>query len=184
MVVWDRIDYTKEAEKELSDENIYRKVEFRKKIVIDLVKTSNRLFKNVKTKGCISDKNLKYFTYEFKKSANLGKLFLLPEIHKRLFEVPGRPVISDCGAATEKVSKFSDHHLKPIMQQGKCYMRGCEDFLLKIRKFTSILDGSFLVTADVVGLYPSIPHSVGLDALKSALGNRKEKQHLLAICLK
>ena len=184
VVVWDRIDYTKEAEKELSDENIYRKVEFRKKIVIDLVKTSNRLFKNVKTKGCISDKNLKYFTYEFKKSANLGKLFLLPEIHKRLFEVPGRPVISDCGAATEKVSNFSDHHLKPIMQQGKCYMTGCEDFLLKIRKFTSILDGSFLVTADVVGLYPSIPHSVGLDALKSALGNRKEKQHLLAIYLK
>ena len=78
VVVWDRIDYMKEAEKELSDENVYRKVEFRKKIVIDLVKTSNHPFKNVKTKGCISDKNLKYFTYEFKKSANLGKSFLLP----------------------------------------------------------------------------------------------------------
>ena len=27
---------------------------------------------------------LKYFTYEFKKSASSGKLYLLPKIHKKL----------------------------------------------------------------------------------------------------
>ena len=32
-----------------------------------------------------------------------------------------------------------------------------------------------MVTADVVGLYPSIPHEAGLNALKEALDNRENK---------
>ena len=51
------------TEKKLSDENAYRKVEFKEKILTDLVKTSNRFFKNLKIKGCNSEKNLKYFTH-------------------------------------------------------------------------------------------------------------------------
>ena len=51
-------------------------------------------------------------------ACNLGNLYLLPKIHKRLSNVPGRPVISNCGTPTEKVSEFLDHHLKPIMQNG------------------------------------------------------------------
>ena len=34
----------------------------------------------------------------------------------------------------------------------------------------------FLVTAVVVGWYPSMPYSVGLNALKSTLKNWKKKQ--------
>ena len=37
-------------------------------------------------------------------------------LRKRLFSVPGRPVISNYGTPTEKVSEFLHHHLKPIMQ--------------------------------------------------------------------
>ena len=33
-----------------------------------------------------------------------------------------------------------------------------------------------LVTTDVVGLYPSIPHSAGLNSLKKAFENRVNKQ--------
>ena len=44
----------KEAEKQLSDENVYRKVKFKEKILTDLVETSNCLLKNLKIKGpCI-----------------------------------------------------------------------------------------------------------------------------------
>ena len=111
-----------------------------------------------------------------KKSTRLGKLYLLLKFHKRLFDVPRRPAISNCEVAIEKVLEFLDHHLKPIMQQDNSYIRDSEDFLSKIGSFTSILDGSFLVTTDVVELYPSIPHLPDLNALKSALENRKEKQ--------
>ena len=52
-------DYMKEAEKQISDENIYRKVEFKEKTLIDFVEASNHLFKILKIKGCISDKIMK-----------------------------------------------------------------------------------------------------------------------------
>ena len=67
---------------------------------------SNKLFKSLKMKGSITEKELKYFTIEVKKAANLGKLYLLPKINKRLENVPGRPVISNCGTPLQKVSKF------------------------------------------------------------------------------
>ena len=103
MVVWDRNEYLREAEKQLKDQNVYRKVAFNDKILSQLVDCSNRFFKNLKMKGHITEKKLKYFSYEFKKSCNLGKLYLLPKIQKSLEKVPGRPVISNCGTPTEKV---------------------------------------------------------------------------------
>ena len=112
---------------------------------------------------------VKYFTYEYKKACNLFKWYLLPKIHKRLFNVPGRPVISSCGTPTEKVSEFLDHHLKPIMQNRK-------DFLEKIKTVGSVPENAILVTADVVGLYPNIPHQAGLKDLKEALEKRDTKQ--------
>ena len=50
----------------------------------------------------MSDKNLKYGNYEFKNSASLVKLYLSLKIYRRFFDVPGRPVISNVGAATER----------------------------------------------------------------------------------
>ena len=85
-----------------------------------------------KAKGKISEKQLKYFTYKYKKTTNLGKLYLLSKIHKRLSDVPGRSVISNCGTPTEKVSEFLDYQLKPIMQKGKSYIKDSGDFINKI----------------------------------------------------
>ena len=110
VVVWDRNDYVMEAEKQLSDANVYKDVSFNEKMLQDLVGTSNKLFQNLKSKGKISNKQLKYFTYEYKKATNLGKLYLLPKIHKRLSNVPGRPVISSCGTPTEKTSIGISQH--------------------------------------------------------------------------
>ena len=38
---------------------------------------------------------MKYFTSECKKGYNLGKLYWLPKIHKKIFKMHGRPVISN-----------------------------------------------------------------------------------------
>ena len=73
------------------------------------------MFLSLKRKGKITDKELKYLTINHKKATNLGKMYLLPKIHKRLYNVPGRPVISNCGTPTEKVSEFLDIHLKGIV---------------------------------------------------------------------
>ena len=135
VVVWDRNDYILEAEKQLSDANVYKDVSFNEKNLQELVGTSNQLFQNLKSKGKISDKQLKYFTYEYKKVSNLGKLYLLPKIHKRLHNVPGRPVISNCGKPTKKASEFLDYLLEAIMQRGKYYIKDSGDFINKVNKF-------------------------------------------------
>ena len=33
-------------------------------------------------------------------------MYLLPKIHRRFYDVPWRPVISNCGTPTEKVSEL------------------------------------------------------------------------------
>ena len=66
--------------------------------------TSNNFFRVLKAKEFIAVKELKYFTYAYKMAWDLWKMYLLPKIHMRLSDIPGRPVISNCGMPTEKVS--------------------------------------------------------------------------------
>ena len=49
-------------------------------------------------------------------------------------------------------------------------------FLEKIKTLGCIPDNALLVTADVVGLYPSIPHQAGLIALNEALDKKLSKK--------
>ena len=130
IVVWNSNDYILEAEKQFSDANAYKDVSFNEKILQELAATSNQAFQNLKPKGKISDTQLKYFTYEYKKVSNLGKLYLLTKIHNRLHNVRGRPVISNCGTPMEK-AEFIDYYLKPIMQEGKSYIKDSGDFIKK-----------------------------------------------------
>ena len=66
IVVWDRYDYLLEAEKQLGDNSIYKDVSFNEKLLSDLVENSNKLFQVLKRKGSITEKELKYFLYNYK----------------------------------------------------------------------------------------------------------------------
>ena len=92
------------------------------------------MFLNLKRKGSISEKEMKYFVYDYKNASNLGKLYFLPKIHKRLSNVSGRPVISNCGTPTQKASEFLDYHLKPVMQRSWSYIKDSGDFIDKIKR--------------------------------------------------
>ena len=52
------------------------------------------------------------------------------------------------------------------MKEGKSYIKDTDDFLDKLKDLGEIPEGAILVTADVVGLYPSIPHTEGLEVLR------------------
>ena len=45
----------------------------------------------------------------------------------------------------------------------------------KTKHLKIISDKAILVTTDVLGLYPSIPHEAGLRALKKVLNKMREK---------
>ena len=106
VVVWDREDYLTEAESQLSDPDVYE--ELKGDFENPLIKTIKRYFTSVSARGDISSETLNYFMVN---NPRLRRFYLLPKIHKRLFDVPGRPVISNCGYYTENVSAFIDHHL-------------------------------------------------------------------------
>ena len=61
------------------------------------------------------------------------------------------------------------------MQRGKSYVKDSGDSINKIKNLQNIPEGAILVTPDVVGLYPSIPHEAGLNALREALHNSENK---------
>ena len=75
----------------------------------------------------------------------------------------------NCGLQTEKVSEFLDSHLKAIMQESWSYIKDLNDFINKMKNLKGIHKDTLLVKADVLGLYPSIPHEAGLKALKESL---------------
>ena len=58
------------------------------------------------------------------------------------------------------------------MQDSWSYSKDFCDFLKKIKNVGKIPDGAILVTADVIGIYPSISHGDGLEALRKRLNKK------------
>ena len=80
--------------------------------------------------------------------------------------VPGSSVFWNCRTPTEKVSEFLDHHWQPHIKQGNSSIKDTNNFSEKLRATGEIPKGSILVTAAVVGLYPSILHVEDLNILQ------------------
>ena len=67
------------------------------------------------------------------KDRKFPRFYLLPKIQKRLHDVPGRPVISNCGLYTENISSFLDYHLQTLAQKLKSYIKDTNHFLSKLK---------------------------------------------------
>ena len=137
-----------------------------------LEKIIKTVLKKIRDRRDISDSTLDYFLVN---NPKLGRFYLLPKIHKRLQNVPGRPVISNSGYYTENISAFLEFHLKPLAQKVKSYIKDTNDFLRKMASLPPLPDDIILCTIDVVGLYPNIPHDEGLIALRKSLESREDK---------
>ena len=61
------------------------------------------------------------------------------------------------------------------MQNGASYIKDSNDFKSKIKNI-NVPNDALVVTADVVGLWPSIPHEAVLSALREALDKRTSKR--------
>lgn len=106
--------------------------------------------------------------------AKAERFYLLPKIHKK--GCPGRLVISGCNTPTERISEFVDHHLKPLVSSIPLFVKDTNDFLHKLKSMETLPEGAILVSLDVVGLYPHIPHAEGLEAIRHALNERENQE--------
>ena len=104
------------------------------------------------------------------KKIRTSRFYILPKIHKD--GIPGRPIVSSCGAPTENISLFVDYHLSPLVRRIPSYIKDTNDFLLKLQDIRNLPSGSLLVTLDVTSLYTNIPHEEGLDACREMLETR------------
>ena len=170
IVIWDKDDYIKECDKQLGDQSVYEPCNDFKPTII------NNKIKSILTKMKSSKEiDKKIFEYLLVKKPQLGRFYLLPKIHKRTFNVPGRPVISNNGTATENISEFLDFHLKQIIPTIPHILEDTRDFLVRLNNLPDIPKEAILVSFDVVGLYPHIPHEEGIEIMKSYLEKRKHQ---------
>ena len=100
VVVWDTDDYIKEAEKQHGDKEIYEEVCNDPK---PLISTIHKAIEKIWKRGDLNADTIKYFIV---KDPKFARFYLFPKIHKRLHDVPGRSVISNCGYYTENISSF------------------------------------------------------------------------------
>ena len=129
---WDHEYYLVAGYKQLCDSLTHVEVNnYEETLLVDLTEKSEKLFKKLCNKKVITEKELKYFTYSFKSGSCLGKMYLPPKIDKRLYHVLGRPIISNCGTPMEKMSESLGHHLQPIIERDKRYLKYTNHFLEK-----------------------------------------------------
>ena len=60
-----------------------------------------------------------------------------------------------------------------MVSQSRSYVKDTNHFLSRLSKLGKIPEGALLCTVDVVGLYSSIPHGEGLEAIREALDRRE-----------
>ena len=120
----------------------------------------------IRARGDLSADNLEYF---FNKDPEFAGFYLLPKFHKRLHNVPGRPVISDCGYHTENILSFLNYHLQPLAKKVESYIKDTNYFLKKLKELGSLPKYVIVCTIDVVGLYPNILHEEGLASNRKQL---------------
>ena len=88
VVVWDNLACLMEAEKQLKERKVYQEVKSSENVLTDLVQKSNIMFKNLRRKGIISEKELKYFSFTrelliyenytyYLKSISVSKMYLV-----------------------------------------------------------------------------------------------------------
>ena len=164
MVILDRDQYIKEGLRQLSDTDFYVQTD------TDLSKQHHEEIKSQVDAMCENNEIDKSCAdYLCDPEYRTSQFYMLPKIHKRLDNPPGRPIVSGNGCPTERISKFVDFFLKPIVQDVQSYIKDTTHFLVLLKELGRLPDNAILVTLDVSSLYTNIPNDLGIQACKEKL---------------
>ena len=193
-VIMNRDAYIREGMRQLNDPVFYEKLPA--PIFPQTAETVLDIVSDLKQKGFIDEKQFNFLKPPQDPRPRI--FYFLPKIHKPLSkwsaldQPPGRPIVSDCSSESYEITAYIEKFLKPLATKHPSYIRDTTDFLNKLRRH-KFSKNSILVTADVVSLYPNIPHKDGLKAVSDALkasknettANRPDEHilKLLELCL-
>ena len=149
-VILNKLAYLQEAHRQLSNTRCYTKLS--EPIYKDNIPKINKILESMKTEKSISYKQLHFL--RAKDTDRARTFYLLPKIHKPRHKWPqpnmpeGRPIVSDCGSESYRVSQYIDSFIRPISIRHLSYIKDTYDFVSKIRG-KKIPTNALLVTADV-----------------------------------
>ena len=82
---------------------------------------------------------------------------------------PCRPVVSNCGTPKEKISKFVDFYLWPIVKTLPLAIKDTTEFLCKLKELGDIPEEAIIYSMNVVGLYLHIPQGERLESIREVM---------------
>lgn len=186
-VIMDKTAYVTEALRQLNNTKYYRKLD--RPTFINNVKPINEILDEMAALQVISDKQLKFLRADASDRQRI--FYLLPKIHKPRDKWPqanrmpeGRPIISDCGSESYRVSQYIDSFIRPISIKHPSYIRDTYDFVSKVRN-QQIPSDAFLVTGDVCALYTNMHIDRTIETVREALRKHpvdgRPDQHIIRL---
>lgn len=183
LTIMEKENYINEAERQLFDGIHYEQIP--EPNCSNTAKEITKIVENMKARSVIDDNTYKFLKYT-ENDPKPGRLYLLPKVHKIPLEVieehsenpesrseiqiPGRPIISQSGAATERIAEYVDYFLLPVVQRQQLYVKDTKHFIKKIEE-RQIPQNAILVSYDVSSMYTNMY----LNELKEAV-NKAYKQ--------
>uniref|UniRef100_A0A803J6K6 GIY-YIG domain-containing protein n=1 Tax=Xenopus tropicalis TaxID=8364 RepID=A0A803J6K6_XENTR len=159
VVVLDTPAYVAEVMRQLTDVETYTLLkrdptEGFKSVLVDLLSEG---FSN----GVLTTREVEMLKCEY---PVIPVFHVLPKVHKSLDNVKGRPIVASIGSLSENLSCYIDRLLRPLVESLPSYIR---DTTMCINQIQDLKWKSSYrwFTMDVVSLYSSIDHSLGLQAI-------------------
>ncbi|XP_043932135.1 suppressor of tumorigenicity 7 protein homolog [Protopterus annectens] len=126
------------------------------------------MLKECKTLGLLTDEMYNYLLVEYPRVPCINGL---PKIHKHKVLPPFRPIVAGEGWLTEPISIFIDHQLKSVLSRIPYVLKDTGQFLGDLHEYVNNHDveGTLLVTMDVVSLFTCIPMDKGINMVKELI---------------
>ncbi len=115
------------------------------------------------------------------KDATCGYYYMNYKAHKPEKNYPGRLITSACGGPTERLSKWIEFQLKPLMNGLSYRLEDTSDFIRRVIAFNQIRSAEhhklpiIHCSWDIEAMYPNIENSLGLEACRELLDKRTFK---------
>lgn len=180
-VVQNKKDYANEGERQLNDGIHY--IEIPEINIKNTMNKINEIVYNMNKDNYLDEITFKYIKYE-NQYITTPFAYFLPKIHKLdneilkdiykqqteiKIQVPARPIISQCNGPLERIGRYLDFFLLPIVKTQTTYISDTGSFIRLLEK-SKIETDTLLVTYDITSLYTNLRFSEIIAALNSVTG--------------
>jgi hypothetical protein len=97
-------------------------------------------------------------TLRIKSDAELGKLYILPKLHKA--KLGTRPIVSNTQHPTKPISKYLHDQMLPTAKRASTYIENSLEMVRCLRGVPCTIK-TYIITADITSLYTNIPNGDG-----------------------